>query len=603
MTLDDDSKKDDSKKSHSVCAFATTGNFTKLVLGMLSDSLKADLEHHAIEENCEACKKTWFDVSEIASGINKPTDQELTLILRIFSGKIWHNKEEKLIARVIADIDKKEEEKDAKLSQTEELNSQKIEIIGQRVSTLEIGQTALTSDIKSISYRLTALIVAIFAITFTLFALLLVKNEYVKNTPDSSSLPTATVPATRAVPVTSTSTNLYQQLDLAIDNYLGSNDKSHFEEAESIALEIQDRNEDNYGVDLVSYYRSAQRKDFNVLASLRNDLKKLDVPFLPNDTEAYLARTQQTEEKFLILGDIIESYKVKYFIAKRYMLVSNPGYRSIIDQGIKYSESNNYLFLKVHFLLSRAKLDSNSADNLKARKGLEDAIIFIKKIGLAHLFPSAGMSLAAVYLNQGRYQDALKISEESLSIKTDKYTTTISLMYIAGMASFYLGKDLLSDKYFWDSIRLAQEHDESLNLSIAYSLAGSSAIEKGNFQLSDELLKKAEDVANKITYNPTKIELILTIRGYQAKAQLKKGNYLEASMLYRESLGKINDVGERITVLQSAELNEGLALALKKIDKKQSTYYHGVAAYFFQQSVKKNQNVNCLISFLPSKCG
>ncbi len=541
--------------------------------GLLSDIHSKIVVDHCSE--CPKCLALFVQVSEIMQGLKTPSQAEDLFVLRLSVNKIFDN----VLDGVKEEIQEEStpiEEKPLKIN------------VAQKTSRLTWN---FNSTVK---HYLPVVVAMLLALTLNSIYV-----YYYKRSLTEKDLPfkLSSTRTNRA-----NNQNLYQQLNLAIDNYLASSNKSHLEEADILANQIQQQHQDNYGVDLVGYYKSVETKDFGKLQYLRQEVKELDkAPFSANETQNYLARAQKTQEDLLILGNILESYRAKYLLANRYLLINNTAYEPILDDGISYSESNAYVFLKVYFLVSKAKSEANDPDELRAKTRLEGIFALSKQLELNDITPSIAMSLAGVYQKHGENKKALEMSEDALKIPGTKHTTTISLMHVAGMASFALGDYDKSDKYFQDAVVLAQEHNNPFYLALSYSLAGSLANAKGNFIESQDLLEKAEKVSTAVTDEYSKARLMFNIKGHQAKLRLKEGKYLEASSLYKASLSNLEKIGIRSNLIQASELNEGLALALESTNRKDSRYYHTIADYLFRQGGRKKQ-INCLICFLPSQC-
>lgn len=565
--------------------------FVKASLGWLKPDMKEELQEHA--ENCSRCLNLWLEVSNLMEELQIKDAAPLI--------KALHEQRKKAASLTTPEILQQtpqpvRENKLYQIPVTSRLSVQNTLTESTIFPTTENQNLLINKNTRTIlglSLASATLVIA------TILLISVFPAFYQKTNKKLNSSTLSGITNNTRV----TEGNLYQQLDSEIDQYLDSSNKNYLTNAENLALEIKQRHEDNYGVDLVKYYKQVKAKDFQQLKFLRQEIKDLDaLPFSANDSENYLTTAQKLEENLLVLGNVIESYKAKHLLAKRYLLTSDTAYEPIVNKGIRYAESNNYLFLKAHFLLWKAKAKSNAPNGLEAKKRLEEVLALSKQLQLNDTLPTIAMSLAGVYQKHGENQKALEISEQALIIPGAKYTTTISLMHVAGMSAFQLTKYDISNKYFQEAIALGEKHNDSFNISLSYTFSASFASEKGNFAESQELLRKAEDIAKTVKDERPKTRLLLAIRGYQAKAQLKEGKYLEASLLYKEALSTLDKIGIEANLMQASELNEGLALALEKTGSKDSSYHHTIAAYFFQKSGVKNQQISCLLSFLPNQC-
>ncbi|KAF0247869.1 MAG: hypothetical protein FD167_2731, partial [bacterium] len=375
------------KSQDQTCPDLNIDLFVRYCRGELSrDKEGQELEEHC--KDCEDCRFNFAYIQSILKGKERLSIDEKTKLLRYTCDPIWHLASENARNRT-----KRETLEQVRILIARSQNAQSPPKVEQKAATLLAWN--FTSRQKMIASLATVVFLVINIIPI---------YSYFSSKVVAPSLPTITQQ--------NQNLNLYQQLDSAIDKYLATLDPGYIEEANNLANQIQEQYQDKYAVDLVAYYRSVETKNFGKLEYLRQEVKELDkAPFSANETDSYLARVQKAEQDLLILGNILESYRAKYLLANRYLLIGNTAYEPILDNGISYSESNGYLFLKVYFLVSKAKSEGNDPDELQAKARLEGIFALSKQLQLNDIIPTIAMSLAGVCQKHGENKKALKMSE------------------------------------------------------------------------------------------------------------------------------------------------------------------------------------------------
>ncbi|MBI4853653.1 MAG: tetratricopeptide repeat protein [Acidobacteria bacterium] len=403
---------------------------------------------------------------------------------------------------------------------------------------------------------------------------------------------------------TSSTNNLYEELDLAINGYLENKDISYLNKAKQIAMQINNKYSDKYGVDLVKYYELAPLDSFDRLSlSRKNMLELLDQPPGDNYKKA-LEQSLKLEKIFFQLNNKIEFYRTKTITNKLHtMLYNYQSSESITKEGLGFSIDNQYLFLQGYFLLWEAKKLSETSSFEKSEELFQQTIHIGKKINLEDLVTTAKISLSTLYhLNN----DDLKCLEtvESLlaSAKNMKKTRIVALMQIAGLAATNLKYNDLSDQYLKASLELAEEIKKPAYIARSSMFLSLALAERKDFSASEKYYLKSINAISNIEDEKTKSQSLYLALGYYGKAKLLEGDFLQASETYKQAL----DIMKKLNInnsLQLSQINQGLALASKELkNNEEAKQYFIKATYYANLANESKQKDNCLLSFIPSPC-
>jgi tetratricopeptide (TPR) repeat protein len=585
-------------KSESPCPFAKAEHFAKLVLGILDSPTKTQLEQHAIEENCSSCTDIWMEISEIVSGVTKPSDEEIKLLVKIFTSRLWTNKEEQIRDKVLTEVLKKLEST-AKLQEIMDLiqsapntleNSKKIEVLNGRATNLENGQTAIFKELKSIRTMVIIFSFSIISISILIFLILglpAFRNQNLITTNPSSHI--------NSTKITNNS-NLYEALDIALDNYLSK--QSGITEAEKIAKQIKIQNNDNYGVDLARYYKGVEIDKCYELLQLRQELKSLTISTVKEDPQHFLVKVNKLYQNFLLANALIEAYRTKIIWLKYYSITSDSkNIKYFTEELLTWTTNNNYLYLRLQTLLWQAK-DPKEPNPIST---MENVFNLAVKLNLFDIQVSSSTSLAALYVNQQENQKALELAETILKTETLKYTHKTTLLQIKGMAYFNL-KDYRNSRYYLgQAVNIAKENDDNFLITLSYSFLGIVLAQSGEYTESEIALNNAQEAVERVKVPAHKAELESRVLGYQAKKEFLQGNYTKSISLYEKSINCI-EKAELENNASLAELNQGLGMALKKIGNKRHVEHDRMASYYAKQANLPKETFSCILSFIP-QCG
>ncbi|MBI4850231.1 MAG: hypothetical protein HY819_00235, partial [Acidobacteria bacterium] len=402
----------------------------------------------------------------------------------------------------------------------------------------------------------------------------------------------------------SAGTNLYQELDLAIDEYLEHQDISYINKAREIATDIDTKYGDKYGVDLVSYYQTISNSQKKNLLIYRKKFVELSNQPSGDNYEHRLKESEKLKSNFFSLGNTLETYKINTLIAKLHVkLLKYKIAEIVINDGLNFADKHNYLFLKGHFLLWQAKNLSELSDFSLAESVFKETIKIGEVLKIEELLISPGMTLAAIYLKNDDNKKALKTVEQVLNnYSLSNIEHTISLLQIGGVSAFNLKLYNLSEGYFHDAITLSKKHSNSYALIMSYTFYGVTLAQAQRFEKAEEAFEKAKEETKKIQEEASRLNVSSITLGYQAKAKLLAGQFTKAIELYKETLAIIDKL-EITNTLEAGQIQEGLAIALEKIGREDEAKQHITIAKHYQElAASKEERANCLLSFMPNIC-
>lgn len=395
--------------------------------------------------------------------------------------------------------------------------------------------------------------------------------------------------------------NLYQQLDSAIDEYL--NNKKDSERAETIAKSIKLRYEDNYGIDLVKYYKSVPDAAIKILAENRKKLSSLTEQPINDNYDKNLVELEKIAQSFTSYGNLIDAHKAKILIARiKVKTFKYDEAETTINEGLSFAQKNNYLMLESYFTLWQAKRLVEIPNFSLAQDLFNKTIELGKKLEITELFVSSSMTLAGIYLKNDDNERALTVAQDVLAnAKSYNVDYTVSLLHMAGIAAFNNKFNDLSKTYLNQAIELSEEHKKPHLLIMSYTFMGLTLSESNQFQQAENFYLKAKLAADNIEEKDTRLAILSITLGYEAKTKLNQGDLQTATKLYQETLTIIKDLKIN-NDLEISQLERGLAIALEKSGKEAQAQEHFAIAKTHQSMAEsKKENANLLLSFLPSK--
>ena len=589
--------------------------FIKYMRGELHRKEERQVDSHV--QSCQDCYFNFAYVEEIFRNRQKLSIDEKTLLFKYISDPIWQYEQNKLKQQIKQEIltelkllnniaistGVSKNDTASPTGKIDRVNNSEINSSNTRKQSKESNDTnaSLIRQNSQLAHRGYSIFIAVaFTIIFLSLSTsiyLIVKNQnlslFTSSTISSSRVSPSPITTPSITIANNTNSinytrntfvdnNLYQQLDSAIDRYLESKGSYHLKQAQDIANDIERKYGDKYGVDLVAYYEAVPKSAIEKLLGCRKELKTLITKSNGDHYEEKLKRTQQVEQELLLLGNIIEAYHTKFFISKLYVKTLNfQSAKIIFEEGLKFSNSHNYILLKGYFLMWQSKYYSEVANYSEAQIGLEQAISIGTSLGVSELVVSSSMSLSAIYHLNNDDKKALELAQ-SVLIKPLSFTNEqlISLLQISGMSAFKLKFYILTDAYFNNAISLSQKINNSFFLGLSYTFLGTTLAERGKFAQADDYYTKALALTETIDDDISKMDLLSRVKGYQAKSKLLEGKFEASVQLYEETL-KITQILKLENNLERSQLNEGLAISLQKLSNNtKAQEYLSIAKYY-----------------------
>ncbi len=571
---------------------------------------------------CDHCRANLAYVYEIVKGNERLSSDGQTLLLKYLHDPIYKDILEKLKNNIREEI---LAEVKALLADNLKGSSLGIDTVGSSVADDSITNssnqpnktTNETSQIPRVfnkiingitniqvtySYFASALLVVVF-VGLSIFTYLAInsKSNQLNNASGSSSTPIISSFSQQDKQVT---TNLYQQLDTAIDQYLTSKNIDDLNKAQFIAKDIERNYDDKYGTDLVAYYQTVPSTALEKLAIYHKALLESFDQSTGDNYQQRLEDSLKLEDNFLSLGNLIEANKTKALTNKLYVQLRNyERTKSITQEGLSFSLNKKYIFLQLHFLLWKAKYLSQISDLTNAEESLLQVIELGNKLTLHKVVNSAGTSLVTLYYRNDNNEKALDLSRKLLvNFPNYKNTQAISILQIAGMASFNLHYYDIAESYLKEAITNSQALNSSAFTIRSYSFLALILSEQKKFNEANNFYMLAEDELKNISDTTSKQETLGVIVGYKAKTKLLEQDYDQALELYQQKLFIINTL-HLDNNLEISQINEAMAIALTQLGQKEKAQEHiAIAKNYKNLAEASKETNNCLLSLAPSNC-
>lgn len=604
-----------------ICGKENINLFFKYLRGELSREEEHLIDSHV--QDCQDCLLNFAYVEEIVTQKQKLSTDEKTLLLRYLSDSLYQEHLDKLKQEILSEIRdiQKQELQEELLNQINIFNqdnglpsniipinkkSESIEAIDSKDFKTSNKMADLSNHTFYLRKYATAALILTFLTLSTSVYLVLDKHYQISSIAPALVTSKATAESIQgnSTSTISTSINLYQNLDLAIDSYLEHQNITYIKKAEEIAKEIEAKYGDKYGVDLVAYYKSAPVQVIEKLLTSRKKLTQLTNQATGDDYKQRLEASQALEKELLSLGNLVEAYKTKALLNKLYVQLHNNQIASTITQeGIEFSTSHKYLLLQADFLLWQAKRFSEIPDFTKAEKSFLQVIELGNKLNINKLVNSAGTSLAFLYYNQDDNKKAFELTTKLLQPITDyKSTQSITLLQLAGLSSFNLQYYEISDFYLKEAVRNSEEFANPVFISRSYVFLALILSEQKKFDEANNLYSKAESQINDIKDETARLEALAWLTGYKAKLRLLENNYDQAIKLYQNKLLLMDKI-HFANNLEISQSHEGIAIALNALGQKEKSQEHSTIARTHKiLADNNNQTANCLLFLIPTSC-
>ncbi len=587
-----------------ICATENVPLFVMYIKGELSVEHKTKLNKHL--KNCIDCKMNLAYVEEILAFKHSLSADEKTLLLKYLSDPLFYYFINNTRKQVLSDV--KELLKEVNVHNDKNFETKKDltkkEATNKNYKKPSHSYLVLTISITTFLSLASLIVLALSTKYPTL-------QSYIPFSKTDNSVVEEKLPSNLdfTLPINSLKTvenNLYKDLNIAMDEFLSTQNRAALTKAELIAKDIELRYQDNYGVDLVSYYQSVPESTRDNLLIARKNLQKLINESSGDKYQEHLVESQIIEKTFLNFGNLPEAYKTKTLINKLYVQShKHDEAKQLSQEGLTFSLNKKYLCLQVDFLLWQAKYLSKIPDFISAEESFVKVIDLSTKLNLQKIRNSAGASLATIYYQTDDNEKAFNLAKKLLQLNFDNYKNPqiIGLLQIAGLSSFNLGYYSLAESYLREAVKNSQEINSPAFTIRSYAFLGLIFAEQKNFAQAEEFYAKAKLLLANITETNSRLEALAVIIGYQAKTKLLTNDNEQALVLYQQKLDIMKEIKLQSN-LETSQIHQAMSTALIALGQNQMAKTHSTIANHYKQLAKTNNEIaNCLLSLAPTKCG
>ncbi len=594
------------ESSMPVCTTENVPLFVMYVKKELSEERALKLEQHFKE--CSDCKINCLYTKEILQLKHPLSCDEKTFLLKYLTDPLWYYAISNAKKQILSEVKELIQENNPN-------NVKKLDFASKAVDKTIDNQNYIKNIFQQYTYFIVTVLM-ISSITLGYFSYITITNKNF-NLSSKNSLSSLSIVEANNNPFIESSLEfadsfqeniLYKQLDTNINEYLTTKDNFYLKQSKIIAQELQNKYQENYGVDLVRYYETVPVEKLPELSIYRGQMLSLLNEVSGDNFEKRLKDSQNLENKFLRLGNTIEAYRIKTTSNKMYTFLRDYKQTKITaDEGLKFSTDNNYLLLQGYFLLWQANFLSEEVSLEESEKTFQEIIKIGEKIKIYDFVSRPKLSLATLYHLNNEDQKSLEMIQNLLNNSEKmKKERVISLMQIAGLASSNLKRYDLSKSYLKESIRIAKDINNSTfssdSIARSYTYLSLVSAELKNFSDSEEYHLKSIAEVNKLINYAGRSNTVFLISGYYGKTKLLAGDFQAATKIYQDNLALFQELNLKNN-LELSQLNEGLAIALKELNKiDEAEKYFATASQYRKLAENNKEIANCFLSFVPTSC-
>jgi len=258
------------------------------------------------------------------------------------------------------------------------------------------------------------------------------------------------------------------------------------------------------------------------------------------------------------------------------------------DQALKLAKTNNALSLSVLVLLKKADLFVLGNRFEQSQKVLTEAWQIVQALGDQALQENVLNSLAIVYYETQKYDQAERYYLELLSLKGEKIaqddlaTTLFNLGHVYGAKKEFVK----ADKVFAKSLQISEDINSSEGVAYTLKAWGVNLHAQGRLQESQEKLSLALALFTKSGDLRQKASTLRNL----ADVEMEKQQFSEAIDHYLQALPILEEQGFNNALMRTYR---GLAIAYEKVSSFQLAYenYKNYTSLLHQQMEEKSQQV------------
>lgn len=522
---------------------------------------KKALETHV--QLCAICLRVYLEAQE-AIDESKQTANTLTInnlaqykaLLVFFHSPFWQVKKQELIEKVIQIMKKNREIKTEEIREKESFPF--IEKIGDILNRATLNNF----------YFLFIATIIFMAITSASLAF------YFSYSSNNASNKILAKSAKKSSEIKETIDNFYIDFDESIDQFLSTQNYSYLSEAEKIANLCEKENKDKYLSDLLLFYKSRKKESFPYLLLNRSKLKDLFETSYSENPKQYIEDLVKLEDTFLLDQNKLEAYKTRTLRIKAYVLTNDLKWQSLIKDCISYAQSNNYRILECYFLLWQAK--SKYSD---MQIELEKVVKLSKELQLVDAMISSQLSLAALYQISEKNIESLLICEELLQNEKISKPARVSALICSSLIYLKFNEIDKSRKLLVQGLEIASKNNQLYNTCIISVHLGLSYLEEKNYKEAFLYFASAKNLSEQLKDDQLKAEIIHRAYAYEGKIYLNNQKYKVAYEKYLSALEEYKKIKHKNNYVL-AEINQGIAKSLEKIDSQKAQEYIVNANYY-----------------------
>jgi hypothetical protein len=570
---------EENNAENKICDLFDLYQISLVLLNKSTQEEKNNLEAHC--ELCSVCLRVYLESSEIINNA-KTMANSLTIkdlvdyksLLIFFHSPFWQIKKNELIEIVLKEVKKNH----LILGENEERENETmpsvstIDAIDRPVSLLN----SLTSN--KYFYQVLVSLTAVILIFFIFTGIFLIKTKNLR-TPDLAN-------QASIAKLSISELNLYQQLDLTIDNLLKTSKQIYLTQSEIIANNILSQNTDNYGIDLVNYYSNLDKSKYDQFLLIRNKITTLYDSVYTSDQLTYAKELTELENQLSSVNNLIDLNRVKLLRIRYYALNSNSNYLPIIKEIEAYAKLRNYKYFSLYCLMWKAKIATPDS----AIKDLETVKDTAKLLKINDIEISTTVSLVGWLELKERNFDALSIGTELLRDPRIKDRQKTNLLLI--LATLYYKENQIeqSRTLLNQALSVSTNNNYLYNAGLTCLLLGLTFAKENKIKEAQLNYLNAISFAQRIGDLSAEAEIVHRSLAYQAKIAKSENKFILAKDLYVQALKEYSSKVPNQNHYMVSELNEKIAeiyLAVK--DQPKSQQYTATANYYQQLAVDNKE--------------
>lgn len=406
--------------------------------------------------------------------------------------------------------------------------------------------------------------------------------------------------------------DIYQQLDIEIDNYLkaraAGNDNGAtraLTEAKALARQMEQSSGDRFGHDLNDYYSQVSIEQVPALIEARAARQSFKKKTTADNFSDNLAQAYAVKAQFEQLGAEMEVAQIEIEMVKYLAKTKDlDKAKEILDRQTEKAVAANHHYLHVQIVNKKAEYLSYSSNVTESLKASEQALEIATKLGLPRLVLPPLRRLSGIY-NLNNENDRAFLAAHycfDLARKLNERVIPIQLNQTLGISAFNLSYPTLAEHYLQYSLSQAEQQNFPSHQTISYVIFGVIQTEQQNFTAAETSFAKAFEVQKNIKDKIPAARALLMATGYFARMKMQAGDYDQAIASYNKAIAIASESIVR-DKLALSQLHQGLGESLLARGKREAAKESfTIAADLDRQARERYQSNNKLLTFAsPAK--